>query len=63
MLSSSGTNGRAALLRWQENALVNLIFSGSMISPFASIITFIGDINLCQHVLKLELETVENKFD
>jgi Protein of unknown function (DUF2721) len=52
-----------ALLQWQQGALAGLIFIGSMVSLFGSMIAFIWDINLSLHALKLELETVQNNPD
>jgi VIT1/CCC1 family predicted Fe2+/Mn2+ transporter len=49
-----------ALLQWQQGAFVSLIFVGSMVSLFGSMIAFIWDINLSLHALKLELETDES---
>ncbi|MGH7992974.1 MAG: DUF2721 domain-containing protein [Limisphaerales bacterium] len=48
-----------ALLQWQQGALASLIFIGSMVSLFGSMIAFIWDINLSLHALKLELETAQ----
>ena len=52
-----------ALLQWQQGVLVGLIFIGSMISLFGSMIAFIWDINLSLHALKLELDTTETRSD
>ena len=52
-----------ALLQWQQGTLAGLIFIGSMVSLFGSMIAFICDINLSLRALKLELETRENKSD
>ena len=52
-----------ALLQWQQAMLASIIFIGSMVSLFGSIIAFIWDINLSLHALKLELETVQTKSD
>ena len=41
-----------ALLQWQQGVLASLIFIGSMVSLFGSIIAFIWDINLSLHALK-----------
>jgi hypothetical protein len=51
------------LLQCQQGVLVGLIFIGSMISLFGSIIAFIWDINLSLHALKLELDTTEIRPD
>ncbi len=48
-----------ALLQWQQGTLASLIFIGSMVSLFGSMIAFIWDINLSLHALKLELETAQ----
>jgi hypothetical protein len=48
-----------ALLQWQQGTLASLIFIGSMVSLFGSMIAFIWDINLSLHALKLELEMAE----
>lgn len=53
----------AALVQWQHGTLGSLIFIGSMISLFGSIIAFIWDINLSLHALKLELATGETRSD
>ena len=45
----------AALLQWQQATLASLIFIGSMVSLFGSMVAFIWDINLSLHALKLEL--------
>jgi hypothetical protein len=50
-----------ALLQWQQGVLASLIFIGSMVSLFGSMIAFIWDINLSLHALKLELEIPETK--
>ncbi|HLX94497.1 MAG TPA: DUF2721 domain-containing protein [Verrucomicrobiae bacterium] len=52
-----------ALLQWQQAALVGLIFIGSMVSLFGSMIAFIWDINLSLHALKLELETTVTRSE
>jgi hypothetical protein len=52
-----------ALLQWQQAVLLGLIFIGSMVSLFGSIIAFIWDINLSLHALKLELDTAETRQD
>jgi hypothetical protein len=44
-----------ALLQWQQATLASLIFIGSMVSLFGSMVAFIWDINLSLHALKLEL--------
>jgi multidrug efflux pump subunit AcrB len=49
-----------ALFQWQQALLAGIIFIGSMVSLFASLIVFMWDINLSLHALKLELEDVEN---
>jgi hypothetical protein len=49
-----------ALLQWEQATLASLIFIGSMVSLFGSMIAFIWDINLSLHALKLELETPAN---
>jgi hypothetical protein len=50
-----------ALLQWQQGTLASLIFIGSMVSLFGSMIAFIWDINLSLHALKLELETAQTR--
>lgn len=45
----------AALLRWEEGLLVSLLFMACMTALFASLVAFIGDINLSLQALKLEL--------
>lgn len=50
-----------ALLQWQQGTLAGLIFIGSMVSLFGSMIAFIWDINLSLRALKLELEIPETK--
>jgi uncharacterized membrane protein YqjE len=52
-----------ALLQWQQGTLASLIFIGSMISLFGSMIAFIWDINLSLHALKLELEIPEARSE
>ncbi|HEV2437299.1 MAG TPA: DUF2721 domain-containing protein [Verrucomicrobiae bacterium] len=52
-----------ALLRWQQGALAGIIFVGSMVSLFGSMIAFIWDINLSLHALKLELESGQTGSD
>jgi uncharacterized protein DUF2721 len=47
-----------ALLQAQQGCLIGLIFVACMASLFASLVTFIRDINLSLHALKLELEGV-----
>lgn len=47
----------AALFQWQQGTAAGIIFIGSMISLFGSMVAFIWDINLSLHALKLELET------
>lgn len=46
----------AALMQWQCGWLVGVLFIGCMGSLFASLITFICDINLSLRALKLELD-------
>jgi len=56
----------AALAQWQPrmlSGLAGIIFIGSMVSLFGSMIAFIWDINLSLHALKLELETANNPPD
>jgi Protein of unknown function (DUF2721) len=53
----------SALVQWQQGTLASLIFIGSMVSLFGSMIAFIWDINLSLHALKLELETVQTPSD
>jgi hypothetical protein len=53
----------SALVQWQQGTLASIIFIGSMVSLFGSMIAFIWDINLSLHALKLELETVEAQSD
>jgi hypothetical protein len=48
-----------ALLQWESGLLPSLIFIGCMGSLFASLITFIRDINLSLHALKLELRSIK----
>ena len=52
-----------ALLQWQQGTLASLIFIGSMVSLFGSMIAFIWDINLSLHALKLELETAQTNSE
>jgi len=52
-----------ALLQWRQGTLASLIFIGSMVSLFGSMIAFIWDINLSLHALKLELKTVQAKSE
>ena len=47
----------AAMAQWQQGLLAGIIFIGSMVSLFGSMIAFIWDINLSLHALKLELGT------
>jgi hypothetical protein len=47
-----------ALMQAQQGILIGLIFVACMASLFASLVTFIRDINLSLHALKLELEGV-----
>jgi hypothetical protein len=52
-----------ALLRWQQGTIAGLIFIGSMVSLFGSMIAFIWDINLSLQALKLELDIAEIRRD
>ena len=47
-----------ALLHWELGWFVASIFIACLVSLFASLVTFIGDINLSLHALKLELKGV-----
>ncbi|MGC9944284.1 MAG: DUF2721 domain-containing protein [Verrucomicrobiota bacterium] len=49
------------LLQSRLEFLVGLLFVGCMCSLFASLLTFIHDINLSLHALKLELEEMTKK--
>ena len=51
------------LLQFQLGLLIGLLFVGCMLSLLASLITFIFDINLSLHALKLELEAMVKKSD
>ena len=53
----------AAMAQWQQGAFAGVVFIGSMISLFGSMIAFIWDINLSLHALKLELESTEIPSD
>ena len=48
-----------ALFQAQLGFLIGLIFVGCMASLFASLVTFICDINLSLHALKLELQGIK----
>jgi len=52
-----------ALLRLEQGLLVSLIFIACMISPVASLVAYICDINLSLQALKLELENVKSGPD
>jgi hypothetical protein len=45
----------SAWLQWQQGWMLGVIFVGCLLSLCASLITFMGDINLSLHALKLEL--------
>lgn len=48
-----------ALLNWQAGVFVVLVFIASMVSLFGSLVTFLYDINLALHALRLELKSVK----
>jgi len=50
----------AALCQWQNGLALSVLFIGCMLSLSVSLITFILDINLSLHALKLELEDSED---
>jgi hypothetical protein len=52
-----------ALWQWEAGLPASVIFIGSMGSLFASLVTFIRDINLSLHALKLELKNVKTDLD
>jgi hypothetical protein len=52
-----------ALLQLHLVVFVSVLFIGSMVSLFGSMIAFIWDINLSLHALKLELENTETRAD
>jgi hypothetical protein len=52
-----------ALWQWEAGPLASIIFIGCMGALFASLVTFIRDINLSLHALKLELKNVKCDLD
>jgi len=52
-----------ALLHWEQGFFIGLLFIACMTALLASLITFICDINLSLHALKLELESVKPGLD
>ena len=52
-----------ALWRWEAGPLASIIFIGCMGALFASLVTFIRDINLSLHALKLELKCAKCDLD
>ena len=48
----------SAWLQWHQGWMLGVIFVGCLFSLCASLIAFMGDINLSLHALKLELEAV-----
>ena len=51
----------SAWLQWHQGWVLGVIFVGCLFSLCASLVAFMGDINLSLHALKLELEAIPSE--